>query len=30
MDRHGIIQRADQITEPVDSNSGHIHILSEY
>jgi hypothetical protein len=30
VDRHGIVQGADQITEPVDSSLGHIRILSEY
>jgi hypothetical protein len=29
MDRHGIVQRTDQITEPVDGSLGHIGILSE-
>lgn len=30
MDRHGIVQGTDQITEPVDGSLGHICILSEY
>jgi hypothetical protein len=29
VDGHGIVQRTDQITEPVDCSLGHIHILSE-
>jgi hypothetical protein len=29
VDGHGIVQETDQITEPVDSSSGHILILSE-
>jgi hypothetical protein len=27
VDGHGIVQRTDQITEPVDSSLGHIRIL---
>ena len=30
VDRHGIVQGTDQITEPVDGSLGHICILSEY
>jgi hypothetical protein len=30
VDRHGIVQRTDQITKPVDGSLGHICILSEY
>lgn len=30
VDRHGIVQRTDQITEPVDGSLGHLGILSEY
>lgn len=29
VDRHGIVQRTDQITEPVDGSLGHIYMLSE-
>ena len=30
VDGHGIIQRTDQITKPLDGSLGHIRILSEY
>lgn len=30
MDRHGIVQRTDRITNPVNSSLGHIGILAEY
>ena len=30
VDRHGIVQGTNQITEPVDGSLGHICILSEY
>ncbi len=30
MDRHGRVQRTDQIAEPVNSSLGHISIVSEY
>ena len=30
VDRHGIVQRTDQITNPLNSSLGHIGILAEY
>jgi hypothetical protein len=30
VDRHGIVQRTGQITEPIDGSVSHICILSEY